>query len=124
VTEAVFVAPQHISVGENVVINFHTWINGAGGVQIGDDVIMGPYVIVHSANHRFDRLDMPIREQGHEFNEVIIENNVWIGARALILPGTRIGAGSVIAAGAIISKVIPENSVVMNVNEIVRTRGR
>jgi maltose O-acetyltransferase len=67
---------------------------------------------------------MPIREQGHEFNEVIIENNVWIGARALILPGTRIGAGSVIAAGAIISKVIPENSVVMNVNEIVRTRGR
>lgn len=123
VTNAIIVYPDKISLGNNVALNYHVWLNGAGGIEIGDDVIIGPYTVIHSANHNFQRTDVPIRTQGHTYKKVIIEDDVWIGAHSLILPGSHIEKGCVIGAGAIITKKIPQNSIVIKANEIVGKRG-
>jgi len=115
----IFHHPESLFIGDNVGINRGTWINAYGRVQIGDNVIIGPNVIIHSANHNFDRLDIPIRLQGWTTAPVIIEEDVWIAASAIILPGIRIGKGSVIAAGAVVTGDIPPYSIAMGVPAVV-----
>lgn len=110
-----FQNPATLFIGDNVGINRNTWINAGGRVEIGNDVIIGPKVVIHSGNHKFDRLDIPIRLQGWNTAPVIIEDDVWIGAAAIILPGVRIGKGSVIAAGAVVIKDIPPYSIAAGV---------
>lgn len=79
-----------------------------GPVKIGDNVMMGPEAMVFSINHRFDRFDVPMRKQGDSKPEpVTIGDDVWIGARVIILPGVEIGNGAVIGAGAIVTKDLP-----------------
>ena len=58
---------------------------------IGNNVIIGPRVVIHSANHKYNDPDIPIQKQGHIFKKVMIEDDVWIGAGAIILPGVQIG---------------------------------
>ncbi|MCD6461281.1 MAG: acyltransferase [Thermoplasmata archaeon] len=101
--------------GDNVTLNMFTWINAAGGVEIGNNVLIGPRVIIHSANHRFADRETPIRYQGHEYRRVVIEDDVWIGGGAIILPGVRIGKGAVVGAGAVVTKDVPPFSVVAGV---------
>ena len=97
-------------IGNNSGIGYGCEINN--GVIIGNDVMMGPDVVIYTNNHCTDRIDIPMREQGmKEINPVNIEDDVWIGARVIILPGVTIGKGSVIGAGAVVSKSIPPYSV-------------
>jgi len=78
------------------------------GVIIGNDVMMAP-----DSNHRFDSLDVPIGQQGAlPIRPIIIESDVWIGQRVIILPGVTIGTGSVIGAGAVVTKSFPPYSVI------------
>ena len=107
--------PERLKIGNNVAINNDVWINAAGNVEIGNNTLIGPKVVIHSANHKFDQLDIPIRTQGHVMKEVIIEEDIWIGAAAIILPGVKIGKGSVIAAGAVVTKDVPPFSIAMGV---------
>lgn len=84
-----------------------------GPLTIGDDVMMGPDVMVYTQNHRTDRLDIPMIEQGNsEKREVVIGNDVWIGARCIIMPGISIGEGSIIAAASVVTKDVAPYSVV------------
>lgn len=84
-----------------------------GPVIIGDDVMMAPDVVVYTRNHKTTRCDIPMRVQGNTSQEpVIIEDDVWIGRRAMIMPGVRIGRGSIIAAGSVVTKSVPDYSVV------------
>lgn len=96
-----------------------------GPVTIGRDVMMGPEVIVLTRNHRWDRLDIPMREQGSQPEQaVIIGDDVWIGTRAIILPGVTIGRGAIVGAGAIVTKDVPEYAIVGgNPARIIRYRG-
>lgn len=81
-------------------------------VKIGKNVMMGPECYIYTRNHKFDRTDIPMIQQGFsETKEVIIEDDVWIGSRVTILPGVTIGKGTVIGAGSIVTKSIPEFSV-------------
>lgn len=81
-------------------------------VEIGDHVIMGPDVKIYSRNHKSDRIDIPIQEQGKEILETKIGNDVWIGANVIILAGVIIGNHSIVAAGSVVSKNIDDYSVV------------
>ena len=81
-------------------------------VEIGDNVIMGPDVKIYSRNHKTDRIDTPIQEQGKEILETKIGNDVWIGANVIILPGVVIGNHSILAAGSVVTKNIEEYSLV------------
>ena len=78
--------------------------------------MMGTDVIIITRNPRFDRTDIPMMEQGFEEERpVYIGNDVWIGDRVLILPGVHIGDGSIIAAGAVVTKDVPPYSIVAGV---------
>lgn len=102
--DIVFENPDKISIGNNVGINTRCWISGTGEIEIGNNVLIGPHVIIHSANHNFSKKDIPILLQGHSLGKIVIEDDVWIGANATVLAGVTIKKGCVIAAGAVLSK--------------------
>ena len=84
-----------------------------GPIDIGDNVLMGPEVIMYTSGHNYSRLDIPILLQGKtEQKKIIIEDDCWIGRRVIIMPGVRVGRGSVIGAGAVVTKDVPPYSVV------------
>jgi maltose O-acetyltransferase len=100
----------NISIGDNSGIGVNCFLNS--GTRIGKNVMMGPEVHVYTSNHRHERIDVPMIEQGYEnARTVIIEDDVWIGAKAIILPGVRIGKGSIIGAGSIVTKDVAAYSV-------------
>lgn len=94
-------------IGNNFFSNFNLTILDGGGVEIGDDVFIGPNVGIYTANHP---TDVRRREKGYEWAlPVKIHDKVWIGGGVTILPGVTIGANTVIAAGSIVTKDIPAN---------------
>lgn len=103
------------SVGNNSFINRGTWIWALGTITIGNNVIIGPYTILASGNHKYDCLDRLIRQQGIALKPIVIEDDVWIGAHAIVLPGVTIGRGSVIGAGAVVTNDIPAYSVAVGI---------
>ena len=86
--------------------------------------MMGPDVIIYTQNHCTTNTEIPMRKQGMtELRPVIIEDDVWIGARVCILPGVTIGHGSVVGACAVVSKSIPPYSVAVgNPARVVKVR--
>jgi acetyltransferase-like isoleucine patch superfamily enzyme len=102
----------YIKIGNNCSVGAYNILDGSGGLEIGDEVRIGPLVCIYSANHNFQDLDQPIYKQGLSLSKVIIKNNVWIGANATILAGVTIDSGSVIAAGSIVTKNVQSNVVV------------
>ena len=116
------VVARRISIGDYSGIGERCVIQG--NVRIGSHVMMGPEVLIYTQNHNFSRVDIPMDEQGFsEEKQVVIEDDVWIGARVIILPGVKIGRGSVIGAGAVVSKSIPEYSVAVgNPAKVVKKR--
>lgn len=110
-----------IDIGKNFYVNCYSHL--CGSISIGDDVLLGPKVIIWSKNHVFSSLDIPINIQGYTDERIIIGNDVWIGASAVILPGVSIGEGSVVGAGSIVAKDIPPYSIAVgNPAKVVRSR--
>jgi maltose O-acetyltransferase len=99
--------PNRLTVGNDVMISRYSYISAGGGITIGDRVVLSPFVKIWSINHNFDKIDIPILEQGWKTRPVIIEDDVWIAMNAIILPGTYIGKGAIIAAGT----VLPNKSI-------------
>jgi acetyltransferase-like isoleucine patch superfamily enzyme len=110
-----FEVPENIQIGNFCSFNRGCWISGGGGLILHNDVIIGPNVIIHSANHNYKNPDIPFRSQGHTFKKVEIMDNVWIGAGAIILPGVTIYSNSIIAAGAVVTKDVQSNVIVVGV---------
>lgn len=98
-------------VGSRTGLGTHGFFGCAGGVVIGDDTIFGNFVSVHSENHIFGDLSVPIRCQGVNRRGIAIGNNCWIGAKATILDGTKIGNGCIVAAGAVVTGQFPDNCI-------------
>ncbi len=95
-----------------------------GPVTIGKHVNMGPDVIIYTRNHAHSRTDITMQEQGFEcYKPVTIGDDVWIGGRVIILPGVSIGNGSIIGAGAVVTKDVPPYSITAgNPARVVRNR--
>lgn len=93
-------------------------------IKIGKYVMMGPDVVIFAQNHRYDRLDTPMMFQGFvDYNPVVIEDDVWIGARVVILPGIKIGTGAIIGAASIVTKDVPPYAIVAgNPARIIKMR--
>lgn len=83
-----------------------------GKINIGENVMIAPECSFIAVNHIIDNVDILIKEQGKIEEEIIIENNVWIGYRAIILKGVHIEEGAVIGAGSVVTKDVPRNAVV------------
>jgi len=105
----------HIEIGDGGYIGPNAVLFGAGGIRLGRDCLVSPGVVITSHEHTFEEASRPIREQPLRFAEVILEDDVWIGANATILPGVRIGKGAVVGAGAVAAKDVPPGAVVLGV---------
>ncbi len=100
-----------VSLGDFSGIGINAKISGK--CTIGKCVMMGPNCTIHTTNHKFSDLDKPMMEQGFApEQEVIIGDDVWIGSNVIILPGVNIGSHSVIGAGSVVTKDVPEYAIV------------
>lgn len=102
---------KNITIGKNVFFNIGCSFQDRGGISIGDGTMIGMNVTIATLNH-----GLPLETRNVTFpSPVIIGDNVWIGSNATILPGVTIGDNSVVAAGAVVTKDVPENTVVAGV---------
>lgn len=112
-----------VRVGQRSEINHFALINGAGGVTIGRDVLIGPGAQLISYQHRYSERDQPISAQGYSYAPTVVEDDVWIGSNAIILAGVTIGRGSVVGAGAVVTKSCAPYSVLAGVPaRVIKTR--
>ena len=127
-----------ICIGDNVQISRNTLLRSKGGfiqignntsvssfchissvatrVKIGKNVLIASYCyIIGGGGYGFDRLDVPIKDQGKFGKGIVIEDNVWLGAGVYVIDGNNIGTGSIIGAGSVVTKNIPKYSVATGV---------
>jgi galactoside O-acetyltransferase len=120
-----FIAPNNIEFGDKITLSKQTFMTADGGgivignnfssninlhlnasvggtIKIGENVLIGPNVVVRTANHNFSDISKPINLQGHSFADIVINDDVWVGSNCVILSGVEIGKGAIIAAGAVV----------------------
>lgn len=115
--------PQDLKIGSNSSLGVNCRIQN-GGVSIGNNVLMGPDVMIFTTNHEMSRTDIPICMQGNaKPKPVTIEDDVWIGARVMIMPGVVVKRGCVVGGGTVLTKTFPEYSVIAgNPGRVVKRR--
>jgi acetyltransferase-like isoleucine patch superfamily enzyme len=106
---------EGLKMGDHSNIGAYSYIGCSGFIEIGNRVMMGPRVNLLAENHLFDRGDVPIKEQGVERKFIRVEDNCWIGASSTILAGVTLHEGAVIAAGSVVTKDVPSNTIVAGV---------
>lgn len=99
-----------VIIGDDTRIGIHNTI--IGPVTIGNHVNLAQGITVTALNHNFKDTSLRIDEQGFSTKPIVIEDDVWIGANAVILPGVTIGKHVVVAAGAVVTKDVPDNNIV------------
>jgi len=104
-----------VKIGAGTEINNFSVINGTGEVEIGENVLIGPNVQIVSYQHSYHDRDVLIKKQGYILRKITIEDDVWVGASAVILAGVTIGKGSVIGAGSVVTNSCEPYSVVTGV---------
>ncbi|MEN6463860.1 MAG: acyltransferase [Syntrophaceae bacterium] len=99
---------ENIVIKNNVSLNSNVMINAdhGGYIEIGENCIIGPNVVIRTSNHEFSSKDEPIRNQGHRPGKIILQENTWIGANCTIIGNVTIGKGTVIGAGSVVNKDI------------------
>tara|TARA_R110000787_G_scaffold51202_2_gene121519 strand:- start:93 stop:626 length:534 start_codon:yes stop_codon:yes gene_type:complete len=113
IPEKSYISPIELSVGDNSWLGVNSFI--CGKVAIGNDVMLGPNVVLPGANHNFSRVDELMKNAGVTIKGTIIESNVWIGGNVSIMDGVRIETGSIVAAGSVVTKDVPAFSIVAGV---------
>lgn len=107
----------YITIGDNCTINSFSHLSGNGGIEIGNNVRIATQCVIISANHNFDRIDVPITQQGETRGKIIIEDDCWLGAGVKVLSGVTIGAG------AVVTKNIPPYSIAVGVPaKVIKSR--
>jgi bifunctional N-acetylglucosamine-1-phosphate-uridyltransferase/glucosamine-1-phosphate-acetyltransferase GlmU-like protein len=102
-----------VRLADGVEVNNLTIINGAGGVTIGTNTIVGPHTVIVSYQHEYARLDQPIKRQPYRYAPIAIGEDVWIGAQVTILAGVTIGSGAIVGAGAVVTRDVPAHAIVV-----------
>lgn len=109
------IAPEKLSVGDNVSIHPMCYLDANGWLEIGNDVSIAHSVSVLSTEHNYQDNHIPIKDQGMRKDKVVICDNVWIGAKAILLAGIIVHSGSIVAAGAVVTHHVNENEIVAGV---------
>ncbi len=110
--QVVFSCPQNIECGSNVIINPQCYFAAKGGIVLGDGVTLSAGAKVLSSSLK---IEDGIIQRRHIHKQVVLGAGVWLGAGAMVCPGVTVGENSIIAAGAVVTKDIPANSVAAGV---------
>lgn len=112
-----------LKIGSNSGVGEFSFFGAAGGIEIGENVIMGQNIRFHSENHNFEEVDIPIKEQGVTNKGIRLGNDCWIGAGTVFLDGVTVGDGCVIGANTLVNKDIPSFSIAVgNPVKIINSR--
>lgn len=113
-----------LRLGNRVEIATHCFVAAeTGGIVIGDDTMIGPLAAIVGNNYRYDRLDIPIREQPKISKGIRIGKGVWIGTGAVVLDGAEIGDNVIVTPASVVSRRVPDNAVVQgNPAQVIFTR--
>jgi maltose O-acetyltransferase len=110
-----------VEIGDDVSLAGYLHIWGMGGVKIGDRVMIGSHVAITSLTHD---PAAPVMRHATIAKPVVIEDDVWIGTHAVILPGVRIGRGAVVAASAVVTRDVPADTIVAGVPARIKKNRR
>ena len=102
--------PDKISIGPDTYLNRYTMLDAHAQITIGRNCMIGPYCYITDANHG-RAAGVPVKDQKMEPRPVVIEDDVWLGAGVVVLPGVRLGRGCVIGAGAVVTHDVPPEAV-------------
>ena len=104
----------NLVIHDSVALNNNVHVNASlgGDIEIGNHVMIGPNSVLRASDHVFDDPEVPIQFQGHTGGRIVLEDDVWLGANVVVVSGVRIGKGSVVAAGAVVTKDVEAGSVV------------
>ena len=107
----------YLKIGDDVSFNTNVNIeSGFGGeIMIGNNVMIGANVVIQASEHRYERVDIPMRQQGHRSGRIIIGDDVWIGSNSVITSDVIIERGSIIGAGAVVTKTVQPYSIACGV---------
>ena len=113
---------KNLKVGDRSQLGQNARLGGT--ITIGEDVVMGPDVVMMATSHEFKDLNTPINQQGAKPEEpIVIGNDCWIGTRVIILPGVHLGNKCIVAAGAVVTRSFPDNSIIGGVPaKLIKTR--
>jgi acetyltransferase-like isoleucine patch superfamily enzyme len=113
-----------LSIGEMTGVGPYTVINCGTGITIGKNTMISGMVYIQDADHKFDDINTPIREQGYTYGNITIGDNVWLASNVTILKGSQIGSGSVVAAKAVVmSGQYKDNSILAKIPaELIKIR--
>jgi len=113
-----------ITIGNNSYIGYNSVLLGGGEIEIGKKVLISPGTVITTQGHLIKDMGRYMKDQPTLLAKIVIEDDVWIGANATILPGVRVGKGSVIGAGSVVTKDIPEYSIAVGIPaKVIRNRG-
>ncbi len=113
-----------IRLGNDCFVGAYAILNGQGGIEIGDNVLIAGHCHIVAGNHRFEDPDRPINTQGFDSRGIVIEDDVWLGAGVKVLDGVRIGRGSIVSAGAVVTRDVAPYSIMAGVPaRFLRLRG-
>ena len=103
-----------IKIGDNTSVNYNVNINSCnnGYIEIGNNVFVGQNTVIRASGHKYDNVNVPIKDQGHEGGEIIISSDVWIGANCVITRNTKIGSHSIISSGSVVTRDVDAQTVV------------
>ena len=104
-------ADCQLIIGDRSIINVGGYISGEGGLEIGNDVLIGPHVRILSAGHRVHGGDSVVARNAITYGKIVIGHGAWIAAGVTILEGIHIGAGAVVGAGSVVTQSIPAMAV-------------
>jgi acetyltransferase-like isoleucine patch superfamily enzyme len=105
-------SPSNITIGDHVGINYRSVLGGSAELKIGNYVNIAPNCFIATSNHRFDAYDKPMALQGVTQSPTVIEDDVWIGINAVVMPGVTIGRGAIVGSNAVVTKDVPPFAVV------------
>jgi galactoside O-acetyltransferase len=116
-------APMTLGTGCYLNRNVRLGSNGSASFTMGDNVMIGPNVVMDTSRHNDARIDIPMKAQGLSYAPIIIGDDVWIGANVVITCGITVGRGSIVGAGAVVTRDVPPYSMVAGVPaRVIRQR--
>jgi acetyltransferase-like isoleucine patch superfamily enzyme len=117
---------EGLEIGHRVNINYQVHLDASGGhISIGNDVLIGPNCVLRAADHVFADPSIPVNCQGHQGGSIVIGDDCWLGANVVVLKDVSIGRGSVIGAGAVVTRNIPPYSIAVGMPaQVIGRRGK